>query len=84
MPDEATLTVLVREPDRDRTVMLFPADAGMVRVREWDAAGDVQEPTERRMRRSTAARMFQRAHDERCVMTPGLAEIRAWLDALPR
>ena len=84
MPDEGALTVLVREPDRDRTVMLFPADGGMVRVREWDAENDIQLPAERRMLRSTAARMFQRAHDERCLLTPGLAEIRAWLDALPR
>jgi hypothetical protein len=84
MSEDNVLTVLVREPDRDRTLMLHPDRAGMVRVQEWDTGGDIQEPTERMMRCSTAARMFQRAHDERCGLTPGLAEIRAWLEALPR
>ena len=88
MPDEGVLddalTVLIREPDRDRTLRMHSAGSGMVHVREWDSAGDIQEATERVMRRATAARMFQRAHDERCGLTPGLAEIRAWLDALPR
>jgi hypothetical protein len=83
---EGVLTVQVHGADGEPELLwvLSRAPAGMVRVREWSRGSWAGEGVERLLPPGEVWAAVHGAYERRRRVGVEMAELRAWLDAIPR